>query len=633
VSQRRRLLTRPRPDTCYHDPVKREGRLSVPSMPGLSGRFFFNRLILLVSLSAILVIVLGVFAYRSLATLNAGTDWVVHSQRVRYQLSHVLQLLVDMGGGVRRYEMTHDDRSFQEAEAAAAGLPEELAVLHQILADDPALQPSEAVLIDAAQRRLHQTQNMVAMARAGDVDGIRTVIEHGDNVADLNACRTIVARMQEDMNHLFESHRRVTDAARDSVAFAIVATTSLAVILLVLVAYVSIRHSARQRAVQRALMDSESALREADHRKDVFLATLSHELRNPLAPIRTAARLLESPALTDDDLQRSRLIISRQVRHMASLLDDLLDISRITRGALTLKKDTVGLKGMFEAAVETARPAIDAKHHTLRVAWPSAAVKISVDPVRFTQVVTNLLTNAAKYTDPNGEIDLSSRIEDDRVVISVRDTGIGIDSHMLTRIFEMFSQVAPAKGHADGGLGIGLALVKGLVELHGGHAEARSAGLEKGSEFLVYFPYSTIEAPAPEQPGGSGIPAAVARPLRVLIADDNRDSAQSLGILLELSGHEVYMAHDGVGALSLAAQKTPEVALLDIGMPGMDGYEVAAKIRRESWGAEMTLIAITGWGQEEDKELARSAGFDHHVTKPMDGAVLESLLTRGLRHA
>ncbi len=729
-----------------------------PSSPiaAAPGRFFFSRIVILVVFSAVLVIALGVFASRSLATLNEGTEWAVHAQRVRYQLSQVLQLLVDMGSGVRRYEMTHDEQSFQEAEAAQARLPLELAALHRVLADDPALAPAEAALVEAAQQRARQTRETVAMARAGNLNGVRVTIENGDNVKLLDTCRAVIGHMQDEENGIFESHRGVSAVARDSVSFAIVAMTALSVILLLLVAYVSMRHSARlqrlqndlattlrsigdavistdatgtvrfmnpvaehltgwmtqeaqgrpldevfrivseqtrtiienpvirvlrerkvvglanhtlligrggdecpiedsgapihgidgaivgvvlvfrdattQREAQRALIESEAALREADQRKDIFLATLSHELRNPLAPIRNAARLLESPSLTEGDLRRSRLIISRQVRHMASLLDDLLDVSRITRGILTLKKEIMGLKGLFDVAVETARPVIDAKRHVLNVEWPSEQVRIVADPVRFTQIVTNLLTNAAKYTDPEGYITLGFRAEARTVVIYVRDSGIGLAPQMLTKVFDMFSQVAPDRGRTDGGLGIGLALVKGLVDLHGGRVEARSAGLELGSEFVVYFPDSSIiETPPPAADVQPAQPAPSPQGLRILIADDNRDSAESLGMLLEISGHEIHLAHDGSTALAAAAEKLPDVVLLDIGMPGMDGYEVAAAIRRQTWGSAMTLIAITGWGQEENKRMARTAGFDHHLTKPMDSTVLESLLAAVVR--
>jgi signal transduction histidine kinase len=618
---RRRLTGRAPHEPATIPRVKREGRwLSLPTFPGAPGRFFFNRIILLVSLSAVLVVALGVFASRSLATLNEGTDWVVHTQTVRYQLSHVLQLLVDMGGGVRRFEMNHDERSFQDAEAAAADLPAELAALHRVLVDDPTLQASESELLEAARQRIRQTKAMLDMARAGDVAGVGSMRERGDGVAIMATCRDIIARMQDEESRIFDTHRRLSAAARDSVAFAIVATTAIAVVLLVLVAYVSMRHSARLQRVQ-------NDLREADSRKDVFLATLSHELRNPLAPIRNAARLLESPTLSREEFERSRSIISRQVRHMASLLDDLLDVSRITRGVLTLKKEIVGLKGIFEAAVETARPSIDAKRHRLTVEWPAERIQIEADPLRLTQVVTNLLTNAAKYTDPEGQIILGSRTEDKTIVIYVCDTGIGLEPNTVNKIFEMFSQVAPAKGPAEAGLGIGLALVKGLVELHGGRVEARSAGLERGSEFVAWFPNSLIEMTSPsDAAGGAGTQPARPRQLRVLIADDNRDSAESLGMLLELSGHQVHLAHDGVDAFAVAAANLPDVALLDIGMPGMDGYEVAANIRREPWGSNITLIAITGWGQEDNKRRARTAGFDHHLTKPMDSTVLEAIL-------
>lgn len=729
---------------------------SAPSpSAGTPGRFFFNRIILLVSGSAVFVVVLGVFAYSSLAVLNQGTEWVVHSQRVRYELSHVLQLIVDMGAGARRLELTHDESSVRAAQAAAAELPDALAELHRSLADDPGLAADEAGLVDLAHRREAQVNRTIAMVRAGDEAGVAAITERGDNVKILDACREVIARMEERENSLFEEHRAVTVAARNTVTFAIIATTLLAIALLILVAYVSIRHTARlqqlqndlattlrsigdavistdgagrvrfmnpvaeqltgwhgteardrpldevfnivneqtraavespvarvlrdrkviglanhtiliardgvewpiedsgapiygvdgaltgvvlvfrdataQRDHESALVHSAAVLREADERKDVFLATLSHELRNPLAPIRNAARLLESATLSPDELQRSRLIISRQVRHMASLLDDLLDLSRITRGVLTLKKEIVGLRGLFEAAVETARPAIDAKRHALEVDWPAETLEIEADPVRLTQIVSNLLTNAAKYTDPDGHIQLGYGTDGRTVMIRVGDSGIGLASHMLTKVFDMFSQVASAKGQSEGGLGIGLALVKGLIEMHGGRVEARSAGLERGSEFVAYFPDSLANEGPPPAASDRAALAVEPRALRVLIADDNRDSAESLGMLLELSGHEVFLAHDGVEALATATAQRPDVALLDIGMPGMNGYEVAAALRREPWGVRMTLVAITGWGQEDAKRLAKAAGFDHHLTKPMDSVVLESLLAVAAR--
>lgn len=371
----------------------------------------------------------------------------------------------------------------------------------------------------------------------------------------------------------------------------------------------------------------EAALREADHRKNVFLATLSHELRNPLAPIRTAALLLDSPQASQADLKRCQSIISRQVAHMASLLDDLLDVSRLTRGELTLKKAYVPLRQLLDAAVETAQPLIDAKRHRLRVEVPPEPLTLEVDPVRLTQVVSNLLTNAAKYTSSGGEIALECRLEAETLLILVRDTGIGMSPEMYSEIFKMFIQIEPATERAEGGLGIGLALVKALVELHGGRITVHSAGRDRGSTFTVILPRSVIAAePSRPLPASASESAHERSPRRVLVADDNADGADVLATLLQLSGHEVHVARDGAEAFELAARLRPDVALLDIGMPRLSGYEVAARIRNEAWGGPMILIAVTGWGQEEDKRKAEAAGFDHHLTKPMDPAELESVL-------
>ena len=373
---------------------------------------------------------------------------------------------------------------------------------------------------------------------------------------------------------------------------------------------------------------AEKQLREADQRKDVFLATLSHELRNPLAPIRNAASFLENEALQPEDIERSRLIIARQVRHMAALLDDLLDISRITRGVFALKKEHVNLQGLLAEAVETARSLIDIKRHTLTLDWPAHPVEVEADPVRLVQIASNLLCNAAKYTDPDGHITFGARCEENTIVISVRDTGVGLAPEMLSRVFDMFTQVQPNQERTEGGLGIGLALVKGLVDLHGGRIEARSEGLERGSEFIVVLPGLRV-AIGTLQPTlvADGQETAAPATRRILIADDNRDGAESLAMLLEFSGHEVYTAHTGPEALQMADKHRPQVAILDIGMPGLSGYEVAQQIRRQAWGAHIKLIAVTGWGQEDDKRKAQQAGFDHHLTKPVDPDALGQLLS------
>ena len=382
------------------------------------------------------------------------------------------------------------------------------------------------------------------------------------------------------------------------------------------------------RASESALRATEAALREADRRKDLFLATLAHELRNPLAPIRTAAQVLASPRLAAPQLQWAQHVIQRQVGHMALLLDDLLDIARITQGKLELKRERVQLNEVVDAAVEAARPLLDSKHHHLSVALPSAPVALQADPLRLSQILSNLLTNAAKYTDAAGHIELSGAVENGTLRLSVTDDGIGIAPEALTRIFEMFSQIEVSSSRSEGGLGIGLALVKGLLDLHGGSIEACSEGLGHGSAFHVRLPLSASDSVDASASGADGTAAAVAAGRRVMIADDNKDAADALGMLLQLAGHDVRVAHGGRAALAIAQTFRPEVALMDIGMPDMDGYEVAKKLRQQPWGGGIRLIALTGWGGEEDQRRALDAGFDQHMTKPVDPAWVESLLLR-----
>ena len=312
---------------------------------------------------------------------------------------------------------------------------------------------------------------------------------------------------------------------------------------------------------------------------------------------------------------------------MSLLLDDLLDVSRITRGTLELRRQATELAAIVEAAVETARPAIDAKRHELFVDIPPTTVRFSADPLRLAQVLSNLLTNAAKYTDPEGQVKLSAAVEGGMLTLTVTDSGIGIPPEDIPGVFAMFSQVKSTQDRSEGGLGIGLALAKGLVELHGGTLEARSRGVGFGSEFMVRLPLSRAEASSRSGAPTHGAPDASI--LKVLIADDNRDAAESLAVLLRLDGHEVTVAYDGPQALAMLVHVRPEVALLDIGMPGLNGYEVARRVRHGPLGRKITLIAVTGWGQDRDKAQAREAGFDHHFTKPVDPARLSELLRSG----
>ncbi|MFM0397748.1 hybrid sensor histidine kinase/response regulator [Paraburkholderia phytofirmans] len=373
----------------------------------------------------------------------------------------------------------------------------------------------------------------------------------------------------------------------------------------------------------------EEELQHAGRRKDEFLATLAHELRNPLAPIRQALVIASSPASTPASKQRCHAIIERQVTHMALMLEDLLDVSRITRGSLNLRKSTVLLSGVVDSAVETASPTIEAKAHRLKKDLPAKDVLLFVDPLRIAQVLANLLTNAAKYTSPGGKIDLKIRTEDRNLIVSVIDNGIGLTADQMDKIFDMFSQCQSALAHSQGGLGIGLALSRQLVGLHGGTIEAGSAGSGCGSTFTIRIPEVCLTA-SPGELAKDGDPISLLgkhwASLRILIADDNVDSAESLAEILKMEGYRTEVAHDGQQALAAFGRLCPDVALLDLGMPGMSGFQVATAIRQSKTGAIPLLVAITGWGQDTDKRLATDAGFDFHLVKPVDVAGLLNLL-------
>jgi signal transduction histidine kinase/CheY-like chemotaxis protein len=378
-----------------------------------------------------------------------------------------------------------------------------------------------------------------------------------------------------------------------------------------------------QKLDQQRLSMLNHQLREADRRKDEFLATLAHELRNPLAPIRTAAKIIASPQLAPGQLERAKTIIERQVTHMALLLDDLLDIARITQGKLRLKKERVAFSDVLDAAIEAARPRLDGKNHHLSVNLPAEAISLEADPLRLAQILSNLLINAAKYSNPGGHIEVTATHQTGTLSVSVKDSGLGLAPESIGGIFEMFSQVEGVEGRSEGGLGIGLALVKGLAELHDGTVEAHSGGLGQGSEFIVRLPVSVHQSSSPRM--ADPTPVSPER-RRILIVDDNRDAAESLSLLLESAGHDVRIAHLGHAALSLAQTFRPDVAVLDIGMPDLSGYEVARMLRQEHAATDLQLIALTGWGQDDDRRRALEAGFNHHLTKPVDPDVLEGLI-------
>lgn len=389
--------------------------------------------------------------------------------------------------------------------------------------------------------------------------------------------------------------------------------------------------SERKLAEQR-LQQSEEALREADRRKDEFLALLAHELRNPLAPIRYALAANKKSGRTLEQRRHADEIIERQVSHMSRLLDDLLDVSRITRGALELKRARTELTSIVGAAIETARPMIDAKQHRLALDLPKQPLQLDADAVRLAQVFSNLLINAAKYTEPGGRIQLRAWQEERNVVVSVSDNGIGIAAAMLPRVFNMFFQSPSALGRSEGGLGVGLSLVRGLVKLHGGTVQARSDGLGAGSEFVVQLP---LETSVPESLAADADAEIVSADvgLKVLVVDDNRDAADTCAMLLEASGHHVQTAYTGRQALELARSFHPHAVLLDIGLPDVNGHELAERFRATPWGRSAILVAVTGWGQEQDRQRSVEAGFDRHLVKPISAETVESLLQSLARDA
>ncbi len=368
------------------------------------------------------------------------------------------------------------------------------------------------------------------------------------------------------------------------------------------------------------------ALEEADLRRNEFLAMLSHELRNPLAPIKNALGVMRMSGVEESSLIWARTVVERQVSHLTRLVDDLLDVSRIAVGKITLQRKSIDVAQVVASAVEASRPLIDARGHDLTVRVPQEPLPIEGDLTRLSQALTNLLNNAAKYTPPAGEIHLSVGTEEGgRVAIRVRDTGSGISADLLPEVFDLFTQGERSLDRSEGGLGVGLTLAQRLIKLHGGSIEALSEGAGRGSEFVIHLPLATVPAasslashrPAERWPASSR---------RVLVVDDNRDAAESLETLLKLWGHQALSANDGPQALSLATEFHPEVVLLDIGLPGMDGYEVARRLRVLPGGEKALIVAVTGYGRSSDRLQSQEAGFDHHLVKPVQPEVLHELI-------
>jgi PAS domain S-box-containing protein len=376
---------------------------------------------------------------------------------------------------------------------------------------------------------------------------------------------------------------------------------------------------------------AEEALREADHRKDEFLATLAHELRNPLVPIRNAVEILKHHGPPDSGAQRVHELIERQVQHLVRLIDDLLDVSRISRGKLQLRKERVPLAAVLERALEVARPLIERAGHDLEVSLPPQPIHLDADPVRLAEVFSNLLDNACKFTERGGRIRLSVACDGTEVAVRVADSGIGITPEHLDGIFDMFVQLPATADRVRSGLGIGLALTRGLVEMHGGRIQAYSAGLGKGCTFTVRLPVAAVTS-VPRREGPDPKRARDTTACRVLVVDDHPEVRESLAMLLELQGHEVATARDGLEAVEVAEQLRPDLVLLDLGMPRLDGYGACRRLREQAWGKDLKIVALTGWGQDGDRRQTKEAGFDHHLVKPVAPAALLEVVAKAWAH-
>jgi signal transduction histidine kinase len=393
---------------------------------------------------------------------------------------------------------------------------------------------------------------------------------------------------------------------------------------------------AERKQLEKALHQRAEALAEADRRKDEFLAMLAHELRNPLVPIISASSVIEQSEAASESLRRQCDIVSRQSRHLARLVDDLLDVSRITHGKIELRKKQIELGPVIEQAIESSKPLIEDRNHRLWVTVPDQDIFLNADAARVQQIVSNLLNNAVKYTDPGGQIRLIVELAEDNaeVEIHVVDTGVGIAPEMLPRVFDLFAQADRSLDRTQGGLGIGLTMVANLVNLHGGRVEARSEGRSRGSEFIVRLPVLSLKEVEENQAETSltskdllnAFLEARQGDLKVLVIEDNRDASDSLRDMLEIFGHQVELAANGYAGLDAARQFRPNIVLCDIGLPGMDGYEVARRLRKEPELGNMVLVALTGYGQEEDRRKTYEAGFDLHLVKPVDPEKLQGLL-------
>ncbi|MGZ5269868.1 MAG: ATP-binding protein [Ramlibacter sp.] len=498
----------------------------------------------------------------------------------------------------------------------------------ELTRDDPEQQARVPELLDTMQqleafyRSAAETRRVLGSAAARDI------LMSGRGAQLLEQLSLSLGMMEATERQVLYARAESSESAYQAALVTGLTTGIASVLLVVGFVWLLRRHMTRAAKDAAELRALSHELQEADRRKDRFLATLAHELRNPLAPVRTAAGILASPELNAERLAWCQSVIVRQVGQMAALLDDLLDLTRIARGKLKLRREAVSLAAVVDLALEAARPVLDRKEHVLNVQVPEHPPIVDVDAVRLGQALTNLLTNAAKYTDPHGTITFSARVQERDLVLAVQDNGIGIAPEMLSQAFGMFTQVDSDDARGEGGLGIGLALARGVVQLHGGTIAAHSEGIGRGSTFTIELPCVVVHEAAPPPPDDTtGTPE---RGHRILVADDNRDAGTALGIILEMAGHTVEVVGGVQEALQAIPEFAPHIVFLETDMAEMDGYTLARTLRAMPGGRERALVAIGGWGQAADREWGLAAGFDAHLTKPADPDAVAALVSRPL---
>lgn len=598
----------------------------------------------------------ALIGYVNVRRLYENDRWVIHTHEVIYSINLLYFNMVDVETAQRGYVTTGEASFLDQYDNSVAQTQTALQQLGKVMDDHPTRDEELATLKRQVAHKLDAVREIVNVRKSSGFEAAQALVLTGESRRAMSAFRETIMRMEFDEKRLLVDRQTQSEVSYRS---AVVAGTIASILGICLSIFASVlvwreielraNNAAKLRAVNDQLAAqseqltkfnvslvaevaertrAEAALQEADQRKDQFLATLAHELRNPLSPLLSAAQLLSLEPNSSPETKEMSAIMLRQVEQLKRLIDDLLDVSRISRGKLQLQREPTLLSDAVSVALDVSRTLLETKHHQLLVTQPEQPVLINGDKVRLTQIMGNLLINAAKYTPPHGRIELDIKLVDQQAVIRVRDNGIGIEADMLQRIFGLFAQADTTNERSHGGLGIGLSLAKTLVEMHGGSIQAASPGLGQGSEFVVMLPLAN--QPAQPAAAGTNQPPVTANfpAYRFLVVDDNESASHLLSKLLAKLGQDVRIAHSAETALALTSQWQPQVLISDIAMPEVSGYELAERICRLSNIPRPMLIALTGYGQESDRQAALAAGFEEHLTKPIGMPALQSLLER-----